>query len=264
MDLKRALFVWMGAALLLAWAGATQAQMVTDGLISYWPLDNATIKGDTVEDVWGDNDGILVGNPKSVNGQVGQGLEFDGTNGVEVPGTETLDFKGADQMTVMAWVNTGSDDPVQGVVAGCCGTIVAQRDVNGWALRYDGRNAGAEMEFIVHGGNWIGDNGFGAPLFPAGEWHHLVGIIDGADMFLYADGELVQQGAFGDTVASAGTKLEIGKAGDGGFVGIIDEVAIYNRPLSADEVKANFNAKGLAVWPEGKLATLWGRIKTRR
>ena len=164
-------------------------------------------------------------------------------------------------MSVVAWVNPDSDSPVKGVVAGCCGTIVAQRDINGWALRFDGRNAGQEMEFIVQPG-WQGDGGFGAAAFAKGDWHHLVGVVAGKEMFLYVDGELEKDQTYNGPMATGGSETEIGHAGDGGFVGIIDEVLIYNKALSADEVEQIFEAEGLPVQPQGKLATRWGQIKS--
>ena len=139
-----------------------EAQLPLDGVVSYWSFDDGT-----GEDLLGDNDGELMGNPKSVAGKVGKALEFDGTNSVHIPGTNSLDFAGESEMSVAAWVNADNDSPVQGVVAGCCGTIFAQRDVDGWALRFDGRNADQEMEFIVQPG-WQGDGGFGAPKFARG------------------------------------------------------------------------------------------------
>ena len=45
------------------------------------------------------------------------------------------------------------------------------------------------------------------------------------------------------------------------FDGIIDEVAIYNRALSADEIKELMSAPPAAVRAAGKLATTWGGIK---
>ena len=46
------------------------------------------------------------------------------------------------------------------------------------------------------------------------------------------------------------------------FDGIIDEVAIYNRVLTEEEIKQDMN-KGIlyAVSPAGRLATTWARIK---
>ena len=54
------------------------ASVVTDGLVSYWTFDKAYIVNDTVKDVWSNNNGTLIGNPKVVPGQVGEALEFDG------------------------------------------------------------------------------------------------------------------------------------------------------------------------------------------
>ena len=53
-----------------------------------------------------------------------------------------------------------------------------------------------------------------------------------------------------------------GDEDDEGFTfGLIDEVSIYDRTLSADEVEQNFKAEGLAVNAAGKLALTWGRNK---
>ena len=207
----------------------THAQLPLDGVVSYWPFDEGTIAGNTVEDVLGDNAGELDGNPKQVDGKVGKALEFN--------------------------------SPVKGVVAGCCGTIVAQRDINGWALRFDGRNAGQEMEFIVTPG-WQGDGGFGAPTFKKGEWHHIVGVVNKKQMLLYVDGEVEKEMVYNGPMTTDGSETEIGRASDGGFVGIIDEVMIYNKALSADDVSQIFEAEGLLVEPAAKLATRWGEIKS--
>ena len=239
------------------------AQFPEDGVVGYWSFDNGTINGNKVKDILGKNDGELDGGPKSVKGKVGEGLEFDGQNFVHIPGTDSLDFNGAEAMTVAAWINADSDSPVVGVVPGCCGTIVAQRDANGWALRFDGRDGGAELEFITMPG-WQGDGAdFGIPVFPSGQWHHLVGIVDGNKKYIYADGKLAKEGDYNGPMQANSPEHEIGKASDGGFVGLIDEVVIYNRALSANEVKQLFASEGLPVQPQGKLATRWGEIKTK-
>ena len=51
---------------------AIPAPVVTDGLVSYWTFDKTHIVNDTVKDVWGDNNGTIIGNPKVVPGQVGE------------------------------------------------------------------------------------------------------------------------------------------------------------------------------------------------
>ena len=58
---------------------AAVASVVTDGLVSYWTFDKGYVVNKTLKDVWGDNDGKIVGNPKIVPGRVGEALEFDGS-----------------------------------------------------------------------------------------------------------------------------------------------------------------------------------------
>jgi len=241
-------------------ANVAKAELIEDGLVGYWSLDANTTDGKNVEDVWDDNEGTITGDYKKAVGRVGDAMEFDGLTSVDIPGTDSLNFNGEDELTVAAWVNAGTDDPVVGVVVGCCGTIVAQRDVNGWALRYDGRNAGLEMEFIVCPG-WQGDGGFGTSRLEVGEWHHLTGVVGDGKMFFYLDGELVNEMTFGGPISTAGTETEIGHANDGGFIGLIDEVVIYDRALSEEEVMQIYLAEGFAVDSKGKLAVCWGEIK---
>ena len=57
-------------------AGVAKAQVVTDGLVSYWTFDKTHIDGKTVTDLLGNNDGAINGEPKAVDGKFGQALEF--------------------------------------------------------------------------------------------------------------------------------------------------------------------------------------------
>jgi hypothetical protein len=49
------------------------------------------------------------------------------------------------------------------------------------------------------------------------------------------------------------------------FLGLIDEVRIWNRALSQKEVQFHMNAgkNKVSVEPNGKLTTSWGNLKTR-
>lgn len=249
--------------ILLVLGNVSNGDIVAKGLVAYWSLDANTIKGDNVSDIVGKNDGVMKGKPKQAGGKINEALEFDGSNSVDINGTDALNFNGKDELTVCAWVNAKNAEPVAGVVAGCCGTIIAQRDANGWALRFDGRNANSEFEFIVCP-NWQGDGGFGATKnkVKPGEWHYLTGVVAKKVMRLYLDGEMVVEGPFSGPITSNGPETEIGHAGDGGFIGVIDEVAIYNRALDDNEIKQNYESKRFfAVDLRSKLTTCWGNIK---
>lgn len=72
------------------------------------------------------------------------------------------------------------------------------------------------------------------------------------------ENEIAKPGA----IASNGTETEIAGAVDSFFMGIIDEVLIYERGLSEKKVQQNFEAEGFAVNPNDKLAICWGEIKS--
>ena len=87
--------------------GITDAEdIVTDGLVSYWTFDREDIIGNTVKDVWGENNATIVGTPTIVNGQLKEALKFDGIK--DYVNLTTLGNFGAklDFSTVEVWIKT--------------------------------------------------------------------------------------------------------------------------------------------------------------
>ena len=113
----------------------------------------------------------------------------------------------------------------------------------------------------------------GSTLADAGEpveldqWYNIVGTFDGSEVRIYVDGE--EKGAAqheGNIFAGEGPVTvgdnNFGSAPDFHFVGVIDEVAIYDRVLSQSEIKQKMaSGHTAAVSPEGKLTKTWGDIK---
>jgi len=78
-----------------------------------------------------------------------------------------------------------------------------------------------------------------------GAWHHVVGIYDGYSTVYYVDGKNVYTKAWGSFLAigaASANSLYISSTGTNRFNGVIDEVRIWNRPLSSEEVGASYNA----------------------
>jgi serine protease AprX len=78
-----------------------------------------------------------------------------------------------------------------------------------------------------------------------GEWEHLVGTWDGATLRLYRNGALLGARAFAGFPGETAANFRIGNrsGGDGhAFDGALDEVALYRRALSAEEIQAHFEA----------------------
>ena len=174
------------------------ADIVQDGLVAYYSLDAATIDGENVEDLIGENHGFMSGSVVEVEGKFGEALEFDGASGrVTIEGTDDTMFNGAEEITVSAWVfRNGSG-------GGCCGPIIGQRDLNGWALRYDNRDGGAEAELILSPG-WVGDGGGFGVAIPEGEWHYITGTLLDGTITMYLDGEPESEIAFPGAIATSG------------------------------------------------------------
>lgn len=248
-------FVLTAILFLICYTNTAEAQLVEDGLVSYWPLDESSIDGDTVKDLQNDNDGTINGAPKTVAGKLGEALEFNGADTwIEVPNADNLNFGDGD-FTLCAWAKTtattggGSqrDD------------IVAKGDpsISGYGL--SSRNNSALF--------FIGDTSEfqGTSAINDDEWHYLVGVRKSSDAVLYVDATVE---ATGSNAESTDTTLSLIFAkhplkAESYFDGVIDEVCVYNRALSEAEVTQNYESKGAAVNPRGKLSTVWGTIKSR-
>ena len=74
-----------------------------------------------------------------------------------------------------------------------------------------------------------------------GNWHHVATTYDGISMLFYLDGTLrnTRTPVWGYVNGTAGpTSIGAGPAGDNFFAGAVDEMVLYNRPLTGDEVLA--------------------------
>ena len=262
-------------------------RVVTDGLVSYWTFDRQDIAANTVKDVWGENDGTIVGTPKVVAGQVKDALEFDGSDDY-VNLTNLGDF--GSQMgtsTFEAWIKTSFKADWTTIFK------VIDRDCSmGWGLDINASNRFDQIIFkkdvisrymrhkLGENGCKSATSGTTVSIFD-GEWHHIVHVNDTVDnaglelreQSLYIDGELHPPGLTNVTALDTfipfveavylGAGNNRGKA-EGFFRGRIDEVRIYNRPLTHAEVRQNFESTtGLDVEPVQKLPTVWSALKTK-
>lgn len=224
----------------------TNAEVVTEGLVSYWSFNQNTIQGKTAKDTWGNNDAEIKGDPKVISGKVGEALEFDGVDdSIEIPDAEPLRLVKTGSFEL--WVKLTKINEYQGL----CVKAVAWTG-SGYVLRYS-------SEYQFQGGwEWVDFHEDGE--LREGHWSHVVMATDGETAFLYQDGKLVVSEE--TTVAASTQPLIIGETFDYFINGVIDEIRLYDRVLSEDEIKQNMNAKGLSV--EGfsnKLTITWATIK---
>ena len=84
-----------------------------------------------------------------------------------------------------------------------------------------------------------GYNADGVTVVGFDEWHHVAATFDGTNVVLYLDGAVEAANTTEFPIAENGLNTEIGRnpeSTDRTWDGLIDEVLIYNRALSEDEI----------------------------
>ncbi len=88
-----------------------------------------------------------------------------------------------------------------------------------------------------------GLNGVRSPdgSIKANTWHHVAGVIDGQTMRLYLDGNLTDTDSFVGTISPSASQVWVGAQNRPSYnyyyKGLIDGAALYNRSLSAEQIK---------------------------
>ncbi|MHB0956986.1 MAG: N,N-dimethylformamidase beta subunit family domain-containing protein [Pirellulaceae bacterium] len=117
--------------------------------------------------------------------------------------------------------------------------------------------------YLSDGGIYRPERTLRGPVLAHRQWQHVVGTWDGATKSLWVDGKLAAQEIFGGPVQAGTAPLWLGACGhDGPAVNILDgDLAmpvLYDRALSADEIRARYRDQGLtpatgqgvlACWP---------------
>ena len=123
---------------------------------------------------------------------------------------------------------------------------------------------------------WIYDGASGAHMYRAvpmptpGEWTHLAVTFDGKNHRGYVNGVKAEKNGNVDMpwegpIRHVNVPLRMGAYSSSFlFTGMLDDVAIYNRALTEEEileVMENGHATDFAVHSTGKVATIWGDLK---
>ena len=176
------------------------------------------------------NRGLAVGqNVRRAKGRFGAGLAFNGkSSSLTVAGRPVLDLD--DAMTLLAWVKPQSARGTR--------TIVARLGRGG-------------ATYAVHAATARGGPGGEARLargtkrvsvpddLPLGKWTHVALTYDGSRLRLYENADEISSVAVAGSIRDAKGPLRIGGRvpGGGWFKGVLDEVRVYNRALSAAEIR---------------------------
>jgi hypothetical protein len=217
---------------------SADASISVRGPVAAYSFDEG--EGETVEDLTGDgHTATIEGASWSTQGRYGGAMEFDASEEdvLKVPDSPELDF--SEEFTLEAWVHPSGEESSWAPI------IAKQQGGGKGAHRY---------AYWLHE-SWEGAN------YPAGgfetstegqdreagpsehlsenHWTHLAITFDGAKLRLYVDGELVKDESTTGMAQLTEGDLQIGGSTEHGdfFNGRIDEVRIYNRALSEQEVR---------------------------
>lgn len=237
-----------------------------DGLVLYMPLDEGEDK-ETTDLSENGFKGTVNGNAKWVEGKFGMALEFNASADF-VGVADDAAFHIEDEITQAAWVKLnrlpGAHAVIFGTRAGGGGRNIGfgygMNPSNGIKVWTNGANGGFKD---------INDN---VTKLETGRWYyvsytHTTG--DNGKVKIYVDGKVTSEQDSNNPVAPAATKsqIQIGTWAGEAWPGHVDEVRLWNRAISDEEMEQSMNMGGdtlLAVNPKDKLATSWGKIKRIR
>ncbi|PYJ81494.1 MAG: hypothetical protein DME22_20950 [Verrucomicrobia bacterium] len=197
------------------------------GQVSWWPGDCTPL------DLLGGNDGAVIGNTTYQAGNIAAGFSFDGiSSAVVVKNAPNLQLQ---TFSIEAWIQRSS--AIQATLTGSASGNLFAYGTGGYGIGMynDGRL------YLTKAG--VSNVGSSIAVTDT-NWHHVAVTKSGTNVTFYVDG--VAEGPTNyNTVFTFSSNASIG--GTGGtaatsFYGMIDELGIYNRALTTNEIQALVSA----------------------
>ena len=171
---------------------------------------------------------ILDTYPTMVEGKMGGGLSFDGTN--DYVSTASIGYGTDNILSIEAWVKTSTCTGTDGL----CYIVAKNQFVGTTPYTLSVTSAGV-FRLSVQGTDVLGLNGG----YNDGQWHYVVGMLSGTTASIYVDGVFQ---ASGTVTPTTNTELVTIGGDDNNptyrpFNGTIDEVRISNAVRTADQIR---------------------------
>lgn len=221
---------------------SSQNTRLTNGLVGLWSFngqdyDPASTTAEVLDRSGQGNNADNVAGLTTI-GKVGQGINLDGSTAYIDTGTKFPSLTSA--ISISLWVKPGATQVTYADILGN-----HQPDFKGMIIQ---QNAGVTNQYTWGYGDGSGwTNMTGNFNLTANSWQLITVIKDATNCYIYINGQ-EQVGARGTCSSSIAPatliNFRIGMGFSGGgrnWNGIVDEVRVYNRPLTADEVKQLYN-----------------------
>lgn len=232
--------------LVFCYLSSTGQTSLRNGLEAYWKFEN------NVNDETGNNyDGTNNGATYTASGKQGGAYDYDGTNDYVDISSSVIPNTG-NPITILCWLNLDGQTEVGYII-----NDYSRTTVTGWALE-------VTTDEQIHAYNINNSSGHRRDRYcsalSTGTWYHVAAIIypDATFPDIYINGSLNHAGTL-----TNGTPAQIYE-GEGNVIigrqsqystpqryldGTIDELKIYNRALSATEIKMDYNNGNGILYP---------------
>lgn len=234
----------------------TLAQGPVNGLIGHWPMKETSGSTATNQGSMGSSaDGVYeaIGSiNQRIFGPRGGGSEFEDSSDrrVIIP-----DILGAEtSLSIALWFQVDDYPAPNGSLVAFSQSVNSSLDDSVFALQFHSQYT--QMRFVLReSGNSAGIAVVDLP--PTQLWHHMAGTWDGATMKLYLNGIEVDSVPFAGNLIASSNVLSIGARWEAGihpsgaldnrFDGKLEDVRLYNRALTPDEVRLLFTGSNNSV-----------------
>jgi hypothetical protein len=205
------------------------------GLVGWWRAEGNAL------DSAGSNAGQRIGGDTYGSGEVGQAFLLNGSSQyVSLTNLATPNF------TIEAWIYPNSQVSWQAFIFGQ--SYGRQLILNPW-----GSGLCVSIYITTTGGSFYGLPDM-ADQIPYNAWTHIAATWDSTSLVLYVNGSPKAQAAPGfSTIGDSSCTFSIGASGSCApsqyFPGLVDEMSLYNRALSANEIAAIYQAGAAGKCP---------------
>jgi hypothetical protein len=210
--------------------------------VSSWTGDG------NANDLTGGNNGTLQGSASFASGQVGQAFNFDGSSGYVSAGN-TASLRLTQAITIEAWINPRSGpsgNNLTAIVTKWAQIFSDTPDSDSYGLWLGQSNGVVNLFSAIHQAGGLEPHVQGGAI-PLNAWTHVAMTFESASgqYVAYINGQPVASLTSPGAIITTSRNVFIGREDSylpRQFNGLIDEVAIFNRALSASEIQAIFSA----------------------
>jgi hypothetical protein len=217
--------------------GTPSSTIPRNGLVGEWLFN-----GNANDTSGKGNNGTVYGATSTTDrfGNPSKAYSFN-NNYVLIPNSTDLNIS-TNQLSLCAWIYINS-------IPNSAGCVIDKSDANGfdrsYALYYKDNNSN-DFDMILHTNNQY-SSFYSLNQISINHWVFIVGVYDGTKVKLFTNGQFSTEYSCTGNIYVGNRNVSIGKGEEGtewNFVGLIDDVRIYNRTLSDSEIQALYHESG--------------------